>query len=63
MLKFSKVKLENEFVVDMNSILGKGSTGCVYEGYDQKTKAKVAVKVIELNTIDNEVTEYLLKMR
>ena len=46
MLKFSKVKLEKEFVVDMNSILGKGSTGCVYEGYDQKTKAKVAVKVI-----------------
>lgn len=53
MRKFSKVKLENEFVVDMNKVLGKGSTGCVYEGYDERTKTKVAVKVIELNTIDN----------
>lgn len=62
MLKFSKVKLEDEYVVDMNNVLGKGSTGCVYEGHDEKTKAKVAVKVIELSTIDNEVTEYLLRM-
>ena len=53
MHKFSKVKLEDEYVVDMNSVLGKGSTGCVYEGYNERTKTKVAVKVIELCTIDN----------
>lgn len=46
MHRFSKVRLENDYVVDMSIILGKGSTGCVYEGYDQKTKGKVAVKVI-----------------
>lgn len=40
----------------MNVILGKGSTGCVYEGYDLRNNVKVAIKVIELCTIDNEVT-------
>ena len=56
MQKFSKVKLEDQYVVNMGSILGKGATGCVYEGTDLKNNSKVAVKVIELSTIDNEVT-------
>lgn len=37
----------------MGSVLGKGATGCVYEGLDMKNNSKVAVKVIELDTIDN----------
>jgi serine/threonine-protein kinase ULK/ATG1 len=49
-------------VVNMQSVLGKGSTGSVYEGRNIKTDRKVAVKVIELDTISNEVTKYLLKM-
>ena len=42
--------------------LGKGSTGSVYEGKDLQSEQTVAVKVIELATIDNEVTHYLLEM-
>ncbi len=30
MHQFSKVKLSDEFVVNMKTVLGKGSTGCVY---------------------------------
>lgn len=40
----------------MHKVLGKGSTGSVYEGRNVKNNEKVAVKVIELSKIDNEVT-------
>jgi serine/threonine protein kinase len=53
MNKFAKIKLENQFIVDMSKVLGKGSTGCVYEGINIHNNEKVAVKVIDLSTIDN----------
>lgn len=62
MKKISQVKLSEDFVVNMNTVLGKGSTGCVYDGKDLRNNQKVAVKMIDLGTIDNEVTKYLLKM-
>ena len=62
MQKIARVNLSDEFVVDMGSVLGKGSTGSVYAGMHRRHNQKVAVKIIELETIDNEVTEYLLKM-
>jgi calcium-dependent protein kinase len=46
----------------MNIILGQGSTGCVYQGSNTKTGNKVAIKVVDLSTIDNEVASYLLTM-
>lgn len=45
-----------------NKRLGKGSTGSVYEGYEADSKQKVAIKVIDKWSINNEVAEYLLKM-
>lgn len=62
MEKISEVRLYNEYIVNMNIILGKGSTGSVYEGRDLRNNNRVAVKVIDLLTIDNEVMEYLLCM-
>jgi len=62
MENISQVKLYNEYIVNMNVVLGKGSTGSVYEGRDIKNNNKVAVKVIDLSSIDNEVMEYLLCM-
>lgn len=62
MKKFSQVKLSDEFVVNMGTVLGKGSTGCVYDGKNLHNNTRVAVKAIDLDTIDNEVTKYLLKM-
>jgi serine/threonine-protein kinase ULK/ATG1 len=62
MHKIAQIKLSDEFVVDMHSVLGKGSTGCVYAGLDVRTREKVAVKLIELSAISNPVTEYLLRM-
>jgi serine/threonine protein kinase len=37
----------------MEQILGQGSTGCVYMGLNMKTSKKVAIKIIDLSTIDN----------
>lgn len=62
MQKISQVNLSDKYVVNMGVHLGKGSTGSVYEGKDLRSNQTVAVKVIELATIDNEVTHYLLEM-
>jgi serine/threonine protein kinase len=56
------MNIMNEYLVYKNQSLGKGATGEVYLGKSVKDKTEVAVKVIELKTIDNEVTEYLLNM-
>jgi len=41
--------------------LGKGSTGNVYLGFrNHDPSFRVAIKSIDLSTIDNEVTRYLL---
>lgn len=37
----------------MDIVLGQGSTGSVYQGLDMKTGRKVAVKIVDLRTIDN----------
>lgn len=62
MQKISLVNLSDKYLVDMATQLGKGSTGSVYSGKDLRSGEKVAVKIIELSTIDNEVTQYLLEM-
>lgn len=41
-----KKKLEN-FIVYMNDLLGEGSFGRVYRGFDDKLKEPVAVKVLD----------------
>lgn len=53
MQKISQVNLSDKYVVNMGVQLGKGSTGSVYEGKDLRSNQTVAVKVIELATIDN----------
>lgn len=65
----ASINIMNEYIVYKNQSLGKGATGEVYlgtsynnSGKSLKDKTEVAVKVIELKTIDNEVTEYLLNM-
>lgn len=46
--------------VDMNSLIGKGSTGNVYKGVGFEPRPNpIAVKVIPLEEINNEVTTYL----
>jgi serine/threonine protein kinase len=53
MQNIAQVRLSDDYTVDIHCILGKGSTGCVYGGKDLKKNEKVAVKVIELKTINN----------
>ena len=44
-----------------DQLLGKGSTGNVYLGINAHNPSqKTAIKDIDLQTIDNEVTKYLL---
>lgn len=62
MRKLSHVTILDEFAVDMEVILGQGSTGCVYQGLNMRTGEKVAIKMVDLCTIDNEVALYLLNM-
>lgn len=56
MKNIAQINLGGEFVVEMNNVLGKGATGCVYAGKDLRNGNKVAVKIIKLETIENEVT-------
>lgn len=51
-----------------DDLLGEGSTGRVYlgnlfldQGLHQQSEQKVAIKVIDMSQIDNEVTKYLLE--
>ena len=62
MRKLSHITILDEYAVDMDIVLGQGSTGCVYQGLNIKTSNKVAVKIVDLRTIDNEVALYLLNM-
>lgn len=62
MRKLSHITILDEYAVDMNIVLGQGSTGCVYQGLNMKTSNKVAVKIVDLRTMDNEVALYLLNM-
>jgi hypothetical protein len=52
----------------LNHILGRGSTSYVYKGnyffmvgFIQETHEPVAIKAINMNQVNNEVTQYLLE--
>lgn len=60
MKKISHLLIKNEFAADIDNVLGEGSTGKVFKGYNLKTNQEVAVKMIDMQTIDNEVATYLL---
>ena len=54
-------KLNDQYSIFDESLLGKGSTGDVYLGCVNGNPAhKVAIKSIKLHEINNEVTKYLL---
>ena len=54
--------INEKFSIVDSRLLGKGSTGNVYMGYHRRNPAHlVAVKVIDLQSIDNRVTSYLLR--
>ena len=55
--------ISSDTQINYGSLLGKGSTGNVYEGILRNAYGQipVAVKEIKLSTIDNEVTGYLLR--
>lgn len=55
MRKLSHITILDEYAVDIDVVLGQGSTGCVYQGFDMQTSRKVAIKIVDLRTIDNEV--------
>lgn len=55
MKKVSHITILDEYAVDMDVVLGQGSTGSVYQGLDMKTGKKVAIKIVDLRTINNEV--------
>lgn len=55
MRKLSHITILDEYAVDTDVVLGQGSTGCVYQGFDMQTSRKVAIKIVDLRTIDNEV--------
>ena len=55
-------QLNQRVFIDLNTLLGKGSTGNVYAGQcTEPHPCSVAVKRIPLKEINNEVTSYLLQ--
>jgi serine/threonine protein kinase len=61
-MQTGQVRPINEtYCINDSVLLGKGSTGNVYLGFERNSPLnRVAIKVIDLKTIDNEVTRYLL---
>lgn len=54
-------QLNESFCIIESQLLGKGSTGNVYLGFERNNpQNRVAIKAINLIEIDNEVTRYLL---
>lgn len=54
-------KINDTYSICDHKLLGKGSTGNVYLGFiGNDSNRKVAIKSIDLSTINNEVTRYLL---
>lgn len=51
MKKLSHITILNQYSVNMDLLLGKGSTGSVYQGLEMKSGSKVAIKIIDLKTI------------
>lgn len=49
----SKSIIGNEYLVHYHKILGKGSTGIVYGGTQLTSGEAVAIKIIDLCTIEN----------
>ena len=41
-------------------ILGQGYTGIVYKGLHTESNVEVAIKVIDMKSIDNQIKFYLL---
>lgn len=63
----SATRKVQQYVFSTNDLLGKGATGSVYSGThcseigrDTSRGTRVALKVIDMAKIDNEVTVYLL---
>lgn len=63
-----KYKKLNQYEINFNAILGKGATGNVYQGktrnilgINMNNGESLAIKVIDLNKVQNEVTTYLLE--
>lgn len=53
--------INEQFSICEHKLLGKGSTGNVFLGFrNNDPSSKVAIKSIDLSTINNEVTRYLL---
>jgi hypothetical protein len=53
--------LNHNIYIDESKLIGKGSTGNVYLGLAiNPQKHNIAIKAIDLQEINNEVTKYLL---
>lgn len=52
-------KIKN-FVFNQKDQIGKGYSSVVYRGIDDLTKEEIAIKVVELSKIKNEVQRHLL---
>lgn len=48
MTETQNIKYLGNYTINMKAILGKGSTGTVYEGYNVKNNKIVAIKRIDL---------------
>ena len=53
-------KLISHYAYNLNESIGKGSFSNVYKGIDQNTNQKVAIKVIDMKLMQNEIYVHLL---
>ena len=52
--------MNNLYQINYNRVLGKGSSGIVYKGYNIQTREEVAIKCVDINKLKDPYGLYFL---
>ena len=57
---FTRKKIEN-YSYGLNDVIGKGYSSQVYKGKNQDSEENVAIKVIDMHMLKNDINKLLLE--